>query len=225
MSPPIASPEMTTSGSHAVQLILGLRQAGITDLRVLTAMELVPREFFVDPEWRDEAFSDRALPIDCGQSISQPTVVAAMSQALAVDDRHKVLEVGTGSGYQTAILARLARRVYSVERHRDLHLLAEQRFQALGLNNVITRFADGWKGWEEQAPFDRIMVTAAAPHVPPILLAQLAVGGVMVVPIGGEYETQNLLRVMKTDHGVLQDVLQPVRFVPLQAGVATSQRR
>ncbi len=220
----VHQPNFHHRDSQAAELLLGLRQRGITDWAVLTAMELVPRDFFVDAEWRDEAFTDRALPIDCGQSISQPSVVAAMSQALKVEDRHKVLEVGTGSGYQTAILSRLARRVYTVERHRDLHLLADKRFQALGLHNVISRFADGWKGWLGHAPFDRILVTAAAPHVPPMLLDQLALGGIMVVPVGGEYETQNLLRLVKTTSGIEQEVLQPVRFVPLQDGVATSRR-
>lgn len=206
------------------QLILGLRQAGVTDHRVLSAMERVPRDYFVDAGWAEEAYTDKALPIACGQTISQPMIVALMTQALEVGERHKVLEIGTGSGYQAAVLARLARRVYSIERHRDLHLEAERRFRELSLYNVVTRLGDGWKGWPEQGPFDRIMVTAAAPEIPALLLDQLAFGGVMVLPLGGEYETQNVIRIHKTEAGITEETLFPVRFVPMLPGVAPGQR-
>lgn len=213
-----------SSDPRLAQLILGLRQGGVTDIRVLTAMERVPRDRFVDVGWVEEAYADKALPIACGQTISQPMVVAAMTQALEVGDRDKVLEIGTGSGYQTAILARLARRVYSVERHRDLHLEADRRFRELSLHNVMTKLSDGWKGWPEQAPFDRIIVTAAAPQVPQALVDQLAVGGIMVLPVGGEYETQMLTRLVRTPEGVFEDAMFPVRFVPMLPGVAPGYR-
>src|SRR6185437_14643755 len=152
------------------------------DARVLGAIEKTPRELFVPGSFEDQAWENIALPIDSGQTISQPYVVALMTERLQIGDRDKVLEIGTGSGYQTAILSRLARRVYTVERHRGLLREAERRFSALRLGNIISRFGDGFKGWAEQAPFDRIIVTAAAPEVPTALLGQLSPGGILVMP-------------------------------------------
>lgn len=206
------------------RLIMDLRQAGVTDLRVLEALERVPRDAFVEPSLLGDAFDNRALPIGCGQTISQPLVVGLMTQALEVGDRMKVLEIGTGSGYQASVLSRLCRRVYSIERHRALLLTAQQRFAALGIHNVTTLLGDGWKGWPEQAPFDRIIVTAAAAEIPDALKDQLAVGGIMVIPVGAEYETQELLRIRKTEQGLDVHTLFPVRFVPMLHGVPPSGR-
>lgn len=202
------------------RLIMELRHAGVNDTRVLSAMERIPRERFVPPELSEEAFDNRALPIACGQTISQPVVVGLMTQALEVGDRAKVLEIGTGSGYQAAVLSKLCRRVYSLERHRGLHAAAERLFSELGLHNITTRLADGWKGWAEQAPFDRIIVTAAAPEIPMALAEQLAIGGIMVIPVGPEYETQTLVRVRREAEGFTTEALFPVRFVPMLHGLA-----
>lgn len=197
------------------RLILELRGEGIADDRVLAAMEEVPREIFVPRAFQHQAWENVALPIDCGQTISQPAVVARMTEALDVDQRMKVLEIGTGSGYQTAILSRLCRRVYSIERHRDLQLQAEERLAALRRRNVTLRLGDGSRGWPEQAPFERILVTAAAIDIPPQLSSQLAVGGIMVVPIGDDDRSQRILRVRRNETGLDIDDLGPVKFVPL----------
>ncbi|MGC2854083.1 protein-L-isoaspartate(D-aspartate) O-methyltransferase [Novispirillum sp. DQ9] len=206
------------------RLIMDLRQAGMTDLRVLEALERVPRDAFVEPSLLGDAYDNRALPIGCGQTISQPLVVGLMTQALEVGERMKVLEIGTGSGYQAAVLSRLCRRVYSIERHRDLWLTAQRRFAALGIHNVTTQLGDGWKGWPEQAPFDRIIVTAAASEIPDALKDQLVVGGIMVIPVGAEYETQELLQVRKTEKGLDVRPMFPVRFVPMLHGVPPAAR-
>jgi len=165
-----------------------IRARGITDVRVLAVMEQVPRERFVSPAEPDAAFSDRALPIDCGQTISQPYMVAAMTQYLQVETHHRVLEIGTGSGYQTAILARLAREVYTIERLKSLQEAARSRLTSLGITNVIYRIGDGTVGWPQFAPFDRIMVTAGAPEVPPSLTCQLTDGGRIAIPVGDQGE-------------------------------------
>jgi len=205
---------------RAARLILGLRRQGVTDARVLEAMEAVDRAVFVHPQFRDQAWEDAALPIERGQTISQPFVVGLMTQALDVQPRHRVLEIGTGSGYQAAVLSKLARFVYSVERYKPLLSEAEARFKALGLQNVITRHGDGSKGWPEQAPFDRIMVTAAAPHEPHELIAQLKPGGVMVAPVG-KAGSQYLHRYVAEEGGTFRrDSLIEVRFVPLIEGLA-----
>ena len=167
----------------------------------------------------DQAYDNTALPIGCGQTISQPTVVGMMSQALNPGDRMKVLEIGTGSGYQTAILAQLCRRVYTIERHRDLLRDAEQRLLALGCSNVTAKVGDGTKGWPEQAPFDRILVTAAATEMPEALMQQLAVGGIMVLPLGPRPENQHVVRVTRTEDGFQTETLWAVRFVPLISGM------
>jgi protein-L-isoaspartate(D-aspartate) O-methyltransferase len=200
-----------------IRLLMKLRTSGVTDTRVLSAMESVPREMFVPDAFRDKAYEDTALPIDSGQTISQPSVVAWMSWALQTSDRMRVLEIGTGSGYQAAILSRLCRMVYTVERHKELLKVAEGRFKALGITNILTQAGDGSKGWKIAAPFERIIVTAAAPAVPVTLLDQLAEGGIMVIPVGSDTE-QLLLRIEKTPQGIQQQHLMPVRFVPLIEG-------
>jgi len=205
-----------------MRLIFALRQHGVTDPRVLAAMEATPRHHFVDRVFRDRAYEDVPLPIACGQTISQPSVVGVMTQALAPTPRCKVLEVGAGSGYQTAILARLARRVYAIERHKPLAREAARRCAALDLANVSIIAGDGALGWPDQAPFDRIMLTAAAEDPPALLLKQLREGGVMVLPVGQSDDVQQLLRIVKTPQGLRYDELMPVRFVPLIEGVPES---
>jgi len=207
-----------SSSATKIRLIMELRRSGITDTRVLGAIERIPREEFMLPTFRDQAYENLALPIGHGQTISQPYVVAMMSQALDVQEKMKVLEVGTGSGYQAAVLSRLCRRLYTIERYEPLAKEAEQRLHRLRYSNVVFRIADGTKGWKEQAPFDRIIVTAASRDVPPALVEQLAPGGVMVVPIGPDPLNQNIERVTKTDEGLQRDKILAVRFVPLVPG-------
>lgn len=199
-----------------------LRRHGITDTAVLGAIERIPREEFVPELFFDQAYEDRALPIGLGQTISQPLVVATMSQALELNDRMKVLEIGTGSGYQAAILSKLCRRVYSIERHRPLLDIAEQRFKNMQLRNVTTMVGDGMKGWPVQAPFDRIIVTAgAAGEVPRDLLFQLAIGGIMCIPVGPDATAQTLVKYTRvSDTEFTCQELMPVRFVPLLPNVA-----
>jgi protein-L-isoaspartate(D-aspartate) O-methyltransferase len=198
---------------------MDLRAAGIGDTAVLSAIERVPREAFVPPTFRDRAYEDAALPIGHAQTLSRPSVVGLMSQALEAGPRMKVLEIGTGSGYQTCVLARMVRRVYTVERHRELMQEAEARFNALRIYNVTTKFGDGWQGWDAQAPFERIIVTAAPSEIPGILIDQLAEGGVMVLPVGREKRTQSLIRVRKTGGRATIEELDAVRFVPMVAGL------
>lgn len=205
-----------------IRLLMKLRSAGITDTRVLSAIERVPRERFIPRMFQDKAYEDVALPIESGQTISQPSVVAWMTMALDVNDRHRVLEVGTGSGYQAMILSHLARRVYSIERHKPLLDIAEERIKEAGLTNITTRHGDGTKGWPEAAPFDRIIVTAAAREIPPSLLEQLAVGGVLVAPVGDPTDVQILLRLQKNEDGISSQHLMNVRFVPLIEGKVTT---
>ena len=202
------------------QLVLGLRSQGVTDARVLHTLERTPRELFVPPLFQDRSWEDSALPIACGQTISQPLIVGLMTQALELEGRHRVLEVGTGSGYQTAVLARLARYVYTVERYRTLLGEAEARLKAVGAQNVITRFGDGGEGWADQAPFDRILVTAAAPDEPRALLDQLKPRGVLVAPVGRG--AVQVLRRYRGDGrgGFSKEDMGEVRFVPLLEGVA-----
>lgn len=201
-------------------LILELRQGGVTDRRVIDAMERLPREMFVPDALREQAYENIALPIGHHQTVSQPLTVGLMTQALDLTDRMKVLEIGTGSGYQSAVLSPLCRRLYTIERYRELMHGAENRFQQLRMTNITTRVGDGSLGWKEQAPFERIIVTAAAHDIPPILVDQLAVGGVMVVPVndGRDEHDQRLLRVVRTDDGVETEELGITRFVPLVEG-------
>ena len=203
-----------------MQLVLDLRQNGVSD-PIITAMERVPRELFVAQAFQDRAFENAALPIGHHQTISQPLVVAQMTEALALNDRCKVLEIGTGSGYQAAVLAPLCRRLYSIERHKGLQDEAIARFETLRLHNITTRCGDGSKGWPEQAPFDRIIVTAAAIDIPPVLVGQLAVGGIMIVPIGDDQHDQRLVKVVKlSDDDTEISDLGWVRFVPFVEGEA-----
>jgi len=205
---------------RAGRLILSLRQQGVTDVRVLSAMESVDRAVFVHERFIDQAWEDQALPIDCAQTISQPYIVGLMTQALDVQPRHRVLEVGTGSGYQCSVLSRLARYVYSVERYRSLLIEAEARLRQLDIDNVITRHSDGGLGWPEQAPFDRIMVTAASPGEPTELLRQLKPGGILVCPVG-RTSVQMLHRYSgQPDGSFRRESLCEVRFVPLVEGTA-----
>lgn len=205
-------------------LILELRRNGVTDNAVLAAMERVPRERFVPRAFVHQAWQNVALPIPCGQTISQPEVVARMTEALQVNDRMKVLEIGTGSGYQTAVLSYLCRRVYTIERHRELLREAEGRLDALRRRNVTTRPGDGSRGWPEQAPFERILVTAAAIDIPPKLTEQLAPGGIMVVPIGDDPQNQRIVRIRRDEDGLDIADLGPVKFVPLVAGEAAARK-
>jgi protein-L-isoaspartate(D-aspartate) O-methyltransferase len=205
--------------NRKVRLIMDLRRGGIGDARVLGAIEKTPRELFVPDQFLDQAYENVALPIGNGQTISQPYVVALMTEALELGERDKVLEIGTGSGYQTAVLSRLARRVFTIERHRDLLREAERRFDELHLSNIISRLADGLRGWPEQAPFDRIIVTAAAPEIPAALTDQLGPGGILIMPVGPEYRDQQLLRIRREDAEFTSEDLGWVRFVPLVAGL------
>jgi len=199
---------------------MGLRARGIRDTRVLAAIETVPREEFVPDAFQDLAYAEQALPIECGQTLSQPFIVAFMTDRLKVGDRMKVLEVGTGSGYQSAILAQLCRRVYTIERYRTLVKSAEQRFTRLRLANITTLLGDGNKGWPKQAPFERIIVTAAAPQLPRQLIEQLAVGGILICPVEVSPGKQEILRITRTEDDFERESLMPVRFVPLVEGIA-----
>ncbi|HVY18911.1 MAG TPA: protein-L-isoaspartate(D-aspartate) O-methyltransferase [Bauldia sp.] len=203
------------------ELILGLRRAGVTDQRVVAAIEATPRDLFVPAESQPHSYAaERALPIDCGQTISAPAIVGIMTAALDVGERDRVLEVGTGSGYQAAVLARLARRVYTMDRFRTLVEAAESRFRSLRIGNVTTLAGDGMLGWPEQAPFDRIIVTAAGEEVPPALKKQVKVGGVIVAPIGPADGVQKLVRLERTEDAFTERALVDVRFVPLIPGKA-----
>ncbi|MCB1538306.1 MAG: protein-L-isoaspartate(D-aspartate) O-methyltransferase [Rhodospirillales bacterium] len=213
---------MNALQANKIRLIMHLRRHGIADTQVLAAIERVPREEFVPELFFDQAYEDRALPIGLGQTISQPLVVATMSQALELNDRMKVLEIGTGSGYQAAILSRLVRRVYSMERHKPLLDIAEQRFRAMNIRNITCVVGDGMKGWPVQAPFDRIIVTAGAHgQAPNDLLFQLSIGGIMVVPVGPDGTAQTLVKYTRvSDTEFTSQELMPVRFVPLLPDVA-----
>jgi protein-L-isoaspartate(D-aspartate) O-methyltransferase len=203
-----------------MKFVLDLRRRGIMDPAVLRAMEEVPRDKFVMPAHARSAYSDRAMPIACGQTISQPYVVAYMTEQLELQPQHHVLEVGTGSGYQAAILSRLAAKVTSIERYRTLADAARIRLKALRYDNVDIIVGDGMAGAPDRAPFDRIIVTAAAEHVPQALLDQLAVGGIMVLPLGPHDEQQTLVKLVRTETGVKRTDLIDVRFVPLLPGQA-----
>ena len=212
---------MNAQTARIIRLIMSLRNAGINDTAVLSAMERVPREIFIPKQMHDQAYEDIALPIGRGQTISQPFVVAFMTQAMELNDRTKVLEIGTGSGYQACVLAHLCRRVYTIERHKPLLEGAEHIFNHLKLRNITAIVGDGMKGWTQQAPFDRIIVTAGAAEKPPqVLLDQLSIGGIMVIPVGRPGE-QVLRRYKKEadDTYAVKDLM-PVRFVPLLPDIA-----
>lgn len=212
--------------AHKIRLIMALRGHGIVDNAVIAAMERIPREAFVMPTFRDQAYEDMALPISHGQTISQPLVVAAMTQALELTDRHKVLEIGTGSGYQAAVLSRICRRVYSIERHRELLQETVQRLEQLGYHNITTLHGDGMLGWPAQAPFERIVVTAAGQNeeVPPRLLEQLADGGIMIVPLQLGVGDQQVFRIRRRGDEFEREALFPVRFVPLLPDTGESEQ-
>lgn len=210
---------MNVSADIKMQFLFALRSKGVTDARVLTAMEQVDRALFLKGLFKDRAYEDMPLPIACGQTISQPSIVGLMTQALDVQSRHKVLEVGTGSGYQAAILSKLARRVYSVDRFKRLVTEAQALFNALNISNITAITADGSHGLSDQAPFDRILLTAAAEDPPSTLLAQLRIGGIMVLPVGQSDTVQSLIRVTKTEAGLDYKELRTVRFVPLLEGL------
>lgn len=196
------------------QLMAALHQSGIHDPRVLAAIACVPRESFVTEAQHEQAYANRPLPIDMGQTISQPLMVAVMTQALQLSGIERVLEIGTGTGYQTAILSRLAGHVYSVERYQRLALIAAHHLIEMGLTNVSIFVGDGSLGWSEAAPYDRILVTAAAPDVPEQLLAQLAPGGMLIIPVGS-HEKQDLLQIFNTPQGLQSRSLGGCVFVPL----------
>ena len=210
---------MTDTAERKMRFLYALRSKGVTDTRVLTAMERIDRGAFVKGLFADRAYEDMPLPISCGQTISQPSVVALMTPALSVNPRDKVLEIGPGSGYQAAILSQLARRVYTVDRHRRLVREAQELFRTLDLTNITAFTADGSFGLADQAPFDRIIVTAAAEDPPGPLLAQLKIGGIMVVPVGQSDTVQSLIKVTRHETGFEYDELRPVRFVPLVEGL------
>ena len=212
----VAADEQT----ERMEFMLMLRKRGIIDQAVLRAMDEVPREHFVEPGYADSAYADQALPIACGQTISQPYVVAYMTEQLAVEPHHRVLEVGTGSGYQAAVLSRLAHSVVTIERYRTLADAARMRLKTLGYSNVDVVVGDGLSGWPVSAPFDRIIVTAAAESIPDALVAQLAEGGIMVLPLGPHGGAQELIKLTKTKDALEREDLIGVRFVPLLPGRA-----
>ena len=201
-------------GAQRQQLIVSLRKAGLQDEPILTAIATIPREFFVDEAHRGMAYADRALPIGMGQTISQPLMVALMTRALQLSGRERVLEIGTGSGYQTAILSHLAAHVYSIERHQQLAYQAAQRLLQLELCNVSLYVSDGSLGWPDAAPYERILVTAAAPEIPIQLLDQLVTWGMLVIPVGSQ-ERQDLLVVHRAPWGPEVRSLGSCVFVPL----------
>ncbi|HET7163623.1 MAG TPA: protein-L-isoaspartate(D-aspartate) O-methyltransferase [Pseudolabrys sp.] len=203
-----------------MEFLLTLRRRGIADQAVLRAMDEVPRERFVEPTFADSAYADQALPIACGQTISQPYVVAYMTEQLKMESRHRVLEVGTGSGYQAAVLSHLAREVVSVERYRTLAEEARARLKALGYKNVDIVVGDGFVGVPDRAPYDRIIVTAAAETIPQTLLDQLADGGIMILPLGSHDGSQHIIKLTKSVTGIRRENLIPVRFVPMLPGKA-----
>ena len=208
--------------AQKIRLIMDLRRQGISDNDVLSAVERVPREMFVPEAMRAEAYENIPLPISQGQTISQPFIVAYMTQALCLGERNRILEIGTGSGYQAAVLAQLSRRVCTVERYRTLLRQAEACFEALKLHNITTRLGDGGKGWPELAPFARIIVTAAAPAMPQSLAEQLDDGGIMVVPVG-TFGEQVLYRITRQGQELKEERLLDVRFVPLVEGMPPSR--
>ena len=209
---------MRKNDEKKMQFILSVRSKGVVDNNVLKAIDSLNREHFLKVVFAQRAHEDTPLPIECGQTISKPSVVGIMTQALKVTTRDKILEIGTGSGYQTAILSKLARRVYSVERFKPLYDEARLIFKKLNLNNITPIWGDGSQGIVEQQPFDRIIVTAAAEDPPPILLNQLKVGGIMIIPVGQSDEIQKLIKVERTETNFKYEDLCDVRFVPLLEG-------
>ena len=213
---------MISSAEQKMQFLYSLRSSGVTNKRVLTAMEIIDRRSYVSDTFADNAYEDTPLPIGCGQTISQPSIVAIMTEALDVQPRDKVLEIGTGSGYQAAILSRLARRIYTIDRHSILVQAARNVFKEQDIPNITTFTADGSRGLPDQAPFDRIIVTAASEDPPSTLLDQLRLGGIMVLPVGQSDSMQRLVKIKKTENGLEYHELRSVRFVPLLEGLGTT---
>jgi protein-L-isoaspartate(D-aspartate) O-methyltransferase len=211
-----------------IALVMELRGQGITDQRVLSALERTPRNLFVEEPFQPTAYENIALPIACGQTISQPYIVAYMTEALQVERQHRVLEIGTGSGYQAAVLAPLCRMVYTIERHRPLLKAAETRFKTLKLHNIVVRHGDGLAGWSEQAPFDRIILTAALSEIPEALMQQLKPDGILVAPLSaaGAFEriSQRLVKIIRTAERPVRETLIPVAFVPMLPGLPQEAR-
>ena len=204
--------------SKKFDLLMELKKNGVSDKSVLNVIEIIDRSLFVDENLKQKSNLNIALPIECGQTISQPLVVAYMTQSLNLNNKLRVLEVGTGSGYQSLILSKLSRFVYTVERYSSLKKKAEILLKGLGVNNVFFKHADGGLGWNEQAPFDRIIVTANAPEIPKKLVDQLVENGIMIIPIGDDYSPQVLKKVIKRENKILVENLMQVRFVPLVEG-------
>ncbi|WP_432452485.1 MULTISPECIES: protein-L-isoaspartate(D-aspartate) O-methyltransferase [unclassified Agarivorans] len=203
---------------HSLKLVNQLRQHGISNREVLSAIAKLPRQYFIDEALAHQAWDNTALPIGQGQTLSQPYIVAKMTELLLEAKPKKVLEIGTGSGYQTAVLAALVEQVYSVERIKTLQFQAKRRLKLLDLHNVATKHGDGWLGWASKGPFDAILVTAAATEVPQALVEQLNVGGRMIIPVGAQQQQQTLLLIEKQVQGYSERCLEPVRFVPLVNG-------
>lgn len=201
------------------RLLAELRAEGIKDAAVLAILADIPREDFIPRALRRQAYENAALPINSGQTISQPYIVAYMTEVLDVTKKHTVLEVGTGSGYQAVVLARLCRRLFTIERHLQLLKAAEKIFKKFGIFNITTLFGNGMKGWPEQAPFDRIMVTAASEEIPENLPAQLKDGGIMVIPVGAQGHIQHIVRLTRRGDDFHREDLLPVKFVPLLSGI------
>ena len=204
--------------SKKFDLLMELKKNGITDKLVLNIIESTDRAFFVDENLKQKSNINIALPIDCGQTISQPLVVAHMTQSLELNKNLRVLEVGTGSGYQSYVLSKLCRFVYTIERYNSLKKKAEDLLRRLGTKNIFFKHADGGLGWPEQAPFDRILVTANAPEIPYNLLKQLANNGIMIIPVGDDYNEQVLKKIIQNDDEINIENLMNVRFVPLVEG-------
>ena len=200
-------------------LMLKLRQNGVSNPEILNSIETIDRSSFVSKSFLNRSLEDIALPIECGQTISQPSIVAFMTQQLEIPYRSKVLEIGTGSGYQTAILARLSSRVYSIERYKKLVDIAKIRLANLNISNVIILLQDGFYGYSPQAPFDRIILTAAVEEIPNLVIDQLKVGGIMIVPVGLSNQKQSLLKVVKNEKGLDIKELMSVRFVQMKEGL------
>lgn len=213
---------MSNLASKKDKLIKTLKSQGISDEKLLEIMAEIPREDFIADYLAQQAYENAALPIESDQTISQPFIVAYMTQELKVNKTHKILEVGTGSGYQSVILSKLCKRLFTIERHMPLYKSAEAIFKKFRLYNITTLFGNGMKGWKEQAPFDRIMVTAAGEDIPDELLYELKDGGIMIIPVGGQKETQHIIRVTRDGDNFKIKTLLPVKFVPLLSGIVHS---
>jgi protein-L-isoaspartate(D-aspartate) O-methyltransferase len=214
------APHQQDDDDDRMEFLLTLRRRGIMDAAVLRAMDDVPRERFVETSFAEAAYADQALPIACGQTISQPYVVAYMTEQLEVRSHHRVLEIGTGSGYQAAVLSLLAHEVISIERYRTLADEARERLKSLGYQNVDIVVGDGFSGVPQRAPYDRIIVTAAAETIPQTLLDQLASNGIMILPLGSHDGSQHIIKLTKSETGTRRENLIPVRFVPMLPGQA-----